>query len=79
MSLDDDRGFIGVDVLLQAGPGEDIVDLGQLSGGCYELDIATQPCLAQAVRWGALGNQGADEDVGVKNDPCGVHFLVNQF
>ena len=66
-SGDDDRGFIGVDVLLQAGPRKAIVDLGQLCGGRYELDIATQPCLVQAVRRGALGNQGADEDVGVKH------------
>ena len=65
--------IIGVQELPQTLTAENFAQLTDLRGGCHELDLAAQPCLIQLIRWGALGDQGADQDVGVKNDPHAPH------
>ncbi len=53
----------------ETGPAEHIGELGYLGRGRHEFDVAPQPRLIQPVRRGALGDEGADQDVGIKNDP----------
>ena len=44
-----------------------------LCPGCNKLDPATQSYLIQPVGRGALGDEGADQDVGIKDDPLAPH------
>ena len=67
--LDDGRRLVGIEILFEAWPGQNVGDLGHLSRGRNEFDLAPEPCLIQPVRRSALGDQCGDRDVCIKYDP----------
>lgn len=54
------------------------LDYAVALAGEHEFDLPTQPCPIQLVGWSIPGDQGADQYVGIKNDPHARRSLHHQ-